>query len=134
MDLVVGFRVSDRHNGCAQKAGGIEALLAIEISDIFHCEGWTAKHLLGIGEVKAMLFQVARALGGFLREVHKPDDTYKHIYFKSSRKLENSFNDPASWKVPGKPEAPQIECRAAFKTFVKLIRPWPQWHYHKSLA
>jgi hypothetical protein len=92
VDYVVGFRVSDSHNGHTQKAGGIEALLAIEIADIFHREGWTAKHLLGIGEVKAVLFQIARALGGFPREVHKPNDTYENIYCKLNRKPANTLH------------------------------------------
>jgi hypothetical protein len=55
-----------------------------------------------------VLFQIARALGGFPREVHKPNNTYENIYCKLNRKPANSFNDPARGKAPGKPEAPQI--------------------------
>lgn len=71
MNFVGGFRVADRHDGHAQKAGGIETLLAVVISGVFLGDRRAVEHLLGIGEIKAMFLHVGRALGGFPREVHE---------------------------------------------------------------
>ena len=83
MNFVFGFRVADRHDGRAKKAGGIKALFAAVIAGIFHCEGRPVEHLLGIREIKAVLFQVGGALSGLPREVHASYYTYENIYCKS---------------------------------------------------
>lgn len=71
MNFAFCFRVTDCHNGRTQKAGGIEALLSVVIANVFLRDRRPVEHLLGIGEIKAVLFQVGRALGGLPREVHK---------------------------------------------------------------
>jgi hypothetical protein len=82
VNFVFGFRVADRHDGRAKKSGGIEALLAAVIADIFHREGRPVEYSLGILEIKAVLFQVGRALGRFPREFHGFYYTYDYIYCK----------------------------------------------------
>jgi hypothetical protein len=82
MNFAFCFRVTDRYNGCTQKAGGVEALLAVVIADVFLRDRWPVEHLLNIGEIKAVLFQVGRALGGFPREVYKSYYMYEYIYCK----------------------------------------------------
>ena len=82
MNFVFGFRVTDRHHGRAKKAGGIKALFAAVISGIFRREGRPVEYLVGMREIKAVFFQVGRALGGLLREVHGFYYTYDNIYCK----------------------------------------------------
>ena len=82
MYFAFGFRVTDRHDDRAQKAGGIESLLAVVFAGIFHREGRPGENLLGIGEIKAVLFQVGRALSRRPREFHEPYYTYDNIYLK----------------------------------------------------
>ena len=82
MDFAFCFRVADRHNDRTQKAGGVEALLAVVIAGVFLRDRRPVEHLLGIGEIKAVLFQVGRALGGFPREVHKFYYMYEYAYYK----------------------------------------------------
>lgn len=82
MNFVFGFRVADRHDGRAKKAGGIKALFAVVIAGIFHRDGRPVEYLLGIREIKAVLFQVGRALGSLPREVHRSYYTYDNIYGK----------------------------------------------------
>ena len=82
MNFVFGFRVADRHDGRAKKAGGIKALFAVVIAGIFHRDGRPVEYLLGIREIKAVLFQVGRALGCLLREFHGLYYTYDNIYRK----------------------------------------------------
>ncbi|MCX7156184.1 MAG: hypothetical protein NTW45_07055 [Rhodocyclales bacterium] len=83
MYFVFGFRVADRHNGHTQKAGGVESLLAVVFTSIFHGEGWPVENFLGIREIKAVLFQVGRALDGFPRKVYVIDYIYEYIYCKA---------------------------------------------------
>lgn len=82
MDFAFCFRVADRHNERAQKTGGIEALLTAVIAGVFLRDRWPVEHLLGIGEIKAVLFQIGRAFGGFPCEVHEFYYTYGYIYYK----------------------------------------------------
>ena len=82
MNFVFGFRVADRHDGSAKKAGGIETLLAVVIAGIFHRVGRPVEYLLGVREIKAVFFQVSRALGGRPREFHEFYYTYDNIYCK----------------------------------------------------
>lgn len=82
MNFAFCFRVTDRHDDRAQKAGGVEALLAAVIAGVFLRDRRPVEHLLGIGEIKAVLFQVGRALGGFPREVHESYYIYEYIYCK----------------------------------------------------
>ena len=56
MYFVFGFRVTDRHDGRAQKAGGIESLLTVVFASIFDRKGWPFENLLGIREIKAVFF------------------------------------------------------------------------------
>ena len=79
MNFVFSFRVADRHDGCAQKAGGVEALLAVVIAGIFHREGWAVEYLLSIDEVKAVLVKIALALGFSPREVHAVNYTSPNV-------------------------------------------------------
>jgi hypothetical protein len=72
--------VADRHDGCAQKAGGIEALLAVVIAGIFHREGWAVEYLLSVGKIKVVLFQVGFTLGFSPCEVRDLNYTYGNIY------------------------------------------------------
>ena len=62
MDFVFSFCVADRHDGCTQKARRIEALFAVVITVIVHGEGRPVEDLLGIGEIKAVFFQVGSTL------------------------------------------------------------------------
>ena len=55
MNFVLGFRVADRHDGCAKKAGGIETLLAIVIAVIFHRESRPVEYLFRVRVIKAVL-------------------------------------------------------------------------------
>jgi len=71
VNVVSGFRVTDRHDDRAQKAGGIETLFAVVIAGIFLGDRWPVEHLRCIGEIKAVFLQIGRALGGFPSEVHK---------------------------------------------------------------
>jgi hypothetical protein len=82
VNFAFGFRVADRHDGRAKKASGIETLLAIVIAGIFHRESRPVEHLLGVREIKAVLFQVGRPLGRLPREFHEHYYTYDNIYFK----------------------------------------------------
>lgn len=84
MNFVFGFRVAYRHDGRIEKAGGIESLLAVVIPSIFHCECRPVEHLLGLGKIKAVLFQVGRALCRRPREFDGPYYTYDDMYFKLS--------------------------------------------------
>ncbi len=71
MNFVGSFCMADRHDGHAQKAGGIETLLAVVIPGVFFGDRRPVEHLLGISEIKAVFFKVGRALGGLSREVHE---------------------------------------------------------------
>ena len=84
VNFVFGFRVADRHDGRAKKAGGIKALFAVVIAGVFHREGRPVEYLLGVREIKAVFFQVGSALGGLSREVHRFYYTYDNIYCKRS--------------------------------------------------
>src|SRR5450759_424990 len=70
VNFVFSFRVTDRHDGRAKKAGGVKALLTAVIARIFHRDGRPVEYLLSMREIKAVFFQVGCALGGFPREVH----------------------------------------------------------------
>ena len=65
MNFVFGFRVADRHDGSAKKAGGIETLLAVVIANIFHREGRPVEYLLGVREIKAVFFRLVVRLAAF---------------------------------------------------------------------
>ena len=52
MNFVLGFRVADRHDGRAKKAGRIETLLAVAIAGIFHRESRPIEYLPGVREIK----------------------------------------------------------------------------------
>ena len=82
MNFLFGFRVADRHDGRAKKAGRIETLLAVVIASIFHRESRPVEYLLGVLEIKVVLFQGGRALGGLSREFHGFYYTYDNIYYK----------------------------------------------------
>jgi len=82
MNFSFCFCVADRYDGRAKKAGGVESLFAAVIADIFLRDRRPVEHLLGINEIKAVFFQVGRALGGFPREVHESYYTYEYIYVK----------------------------------------------------
>ena len=56
MNFLFGFRVADRHDGRAKKAGRIETLLAVVIAGIFHRESRPVEYLLGVLEIKAVFF------------------------------------------------------------------------------
>src|ERR1035437_6990073 len=58
VNFVFGFRVTDRHDGRAKKAGGIKALFAVVIVGIFHREGRPIEYLLGMREIKPVFFKV----------------------------------------------------------------------------
>lgn len=85
MDFVFGFGVADRYDRRAQKTSGIEALFARVIAAVFYREGWPAEYLFGMREIKAMLFQVGRALGGFPREFHRVYYIYNNMYISTNR-------------------------------------------------
>ena len=87
MNFAFGFRVANRHDGRIEKAGGVESLLAVAIPSIFHSESRPVEHLLGFRKIKAVLFQVGRALSRRPREFLGPYYTYDNMYFKSSTAL-----------------------------------------------
>ncbi len=82
MNFVFGFRVADRHDGRAKKAGGIKTPFAVVITGVFHREGRPVEYLLGVREIKAVFLQIGGALGSFSREVHGFYYTYDNIYCK----------------------------------------------------
>ena len=65
MNVVFGFCVADRHDSHTQKAGGVEALLAVVIAGIFLGDRRPVEYLLCIGEVKAVFIQVDVRLVAF---------------------------------------------------------------------
>lgn len=82
MNFVFGFRVADRHDGRAKKAGGIKAPFAVLITGVFHREGRPVEYLFGVSEIKAVFLQVGGTLGGLPREDHGFNYTYDNIYCK----------------------------------------------------
>lgn len=85
MDFVFGFGVAYGYDGSAQKARGIEALLARVIAGVCYREGRPAEYLLGMRKIKTVLFQVGRALGCIPREFHGIHYTYDNMYSSGDR-------------------------------------------------
>lgn len=80
MNFVFGFRVADRHDGCAQKASGVEALFAVVIAGIFHRESRPVENLLGIREIKPMLFLLLLRLDSHHEKFMAVNYTYEYMY------------------------------------------------------
>lgn len=70
MNFIFGFSVANRHDGSSQEAGRIKTLLAVIMACILNRTGRTVEDPLGIGEIKAMLFQVRSPLNRVPCEVH----------------------------------------------------------------
>ncbi len=84
MNFVFALRVTDRHDGCAEKACGIKAPFAVVITGVLHREGRAVEYRFGVREIKAMLPQVSGALDGLPREVHGYYYAYDNMYCKQS--------------------------------------------------
>lgn len=62
MNFIFGFRVADRHDNRAKKASGIESLFAVVIAGIFNRKDRPLEYLLGIREIKTVLFRLVLRL------------------------------------------------------------------------
>lgn len=69
-DFIFSLGVYDGNNDAAQKAEGQESLFLVAKAVVFVGEGWPFKHLLGVDEVKAVIFQIGLTLPLVPREVH----------------------------------------------------------------
>ena len=83
MNFVFCFRMADRNNGRIKKARGIKSLLSAVLTGIFYRESRTVEYLLGLREIKSVLFQIGSAFGDLPSELHSHHDTYAYIYSKS---------------------------------------------------
>ena len=83
MNFVFCFRMADRDDGRTKKARGIKSLLSVVLTGIFYRESRTVEYLLGLREIKSVLFQIGSAFGGLPSEFHGHHDTYDYIYCKS---------------------------------------------------
>lgn len=84
MNFIFAFGVAHRHELRAKESGSVEALLTVVIARAFLRDRRAGEHLFGIGKIKAMFFQVCRALRTLPCEFYELNYTYKNIYRKKS--------------------------------------------------
>jgi len=65
VNFVFGFRVADRHNGSAKKAGGIKAPFAVVITGIFHRDGGPLNTRSASAKSKPCFFRLEMRLADF---------------------------------------------------------------------